>query len=117
MLVVDDDPVIADLLRVSFELEGWEVHSAADGEAGVAAARRLRPDVVLLDVMMPRLDGLAAARLLRKDPATAGTPIVLVSAKALPGDVEAGRDVADDYVTKPFEPFDLVERVTRLLRP
>jgi DNA-binding response OmpR family regulator len=115
VLVVDDDPVIVTLLRVNFEMEGYTVLTACDGEEGVATARRERPDVVLLDVMMPRLDGINAARALRADPLTASSPILLVSAKAQAGDVALGLEVADDYVTKPFEPLDLLDRVARLL--
>jgi DNA-binding response OmpR family regulator len=115
VLVVDDDPVIVALLRVNFEMEGYRVLTAGDGEEGVATARRERPDVVLLDVMMPRLDGLGAARALRADPDLASTPILLVSAKAQASDIAAGEEVADDYVTKPFEPLDLLARVERAL--
>jgi len=70
VLVVDDDPVIVTLLTVNFEIEGWTVVSAADGLDGLAAARLHHPDVVVCDVMMPRLDGLGVARALRADPAT-----------------------------------------------
>jgi two-component system alkaline phosphatase synthesis response regulator PhoP len=115
VLVVDDDPVIVTLLRVNFEMEGYTVISAGDGEEGLETARRERPDVIVLDVMMPRLDGLGMAKALRGDPATAGLPILLLSAKAQASDIAAGAKVADDYVTKPFEPLELLDRVARLL--
>lgn len=114
VLVVDDDPVIVTLLRVNFELEGWTVLSAANGEEGLALARAEHPDVVVCDVMMPRLDGLAVARTLRGDPATEQIPVLLLSAKAQGSDVTAGLAVADDYMTKPFEPLELLDRVGRL---
>jgi len=115
VLVVDDDPVIVRLLRVNFEMEGYEVVTAPDGEEGLASARAERPDVVVSDVMMPKLDGLAFAAALRRDAALAGVPIVLLSAKAQNADVDAGLELADDYVTKPFDPLELLDRVARLL--
>ncbi|MHB1535202.1 MAG: response regulator transcription factor [Acidimicrobiales bacterium] len=115
ILVVDDDPVIVKLLEVNFEMEGYRVFSAADGAAGIEAARRLRPDVIVLDVMMPVMDGMEAARRLRADPDTARVPILLLSAKAQAPDVLAGLEVADGYVTKPFEPLELLDRVAQLL--
>jgi CheY-like chemotaxis protein len=111
VLVVDDDPVIINLLQVNFEIEGYDVLTATGGEAGLAQAQNLRPDVIVLDVMMPGMDGIEVARRLRQDPDTKQIPIILLSAKAQAGDIQAGLAVADDYVTKPFEPLDLLERV------
>lgn len=116
VLVVDDDPVIQKLLQVNFEMEGWTVLMADDGEAGLAMARSARPDAVLLDVMMPRLNGLAVAAALKGDEATRGIPVVLLSAKAQATDVGDGMATgADDYITKPFDPLDLLERVIALI--
>ena len=116
VLVVDDDPVILELLRINFEIEGFEVLSAADGQEGLERARADRPDVVLSDVMMPRLDGLQLLVKLRDDPATAGVPVVLLSAKAQNAEVQRGLALgADDYVTKPFDPLELIERVNAVL--
>jgi len=116
VLVVDDDPVILRLLEVNFEMEGFEVLTAADGEAGLAVAVARQPDVIVSDVMMPRMSGLELARALKADAATAAIPLILLSAKAQVHDVRAGMDAgADDYVTKPFEPLELVERVNALL--
>ncbi len=116
MLVVDDDPVILKLLGVNFEMEGFTVLTAVDGEAGLAAARAQQPDVVVSDIMMPKMTGLELVAALRADDATASIPVVLLSAKAQVHDVRAGMDAgADDYVTKPFEPLDLVDRVNALL--
>ena len=115
VLVVDDDPVIVKLLQVNFEMEGYNVLTANDGEEGLHRARTERPDIVLLDVMMPKMDGLQVARALKDDPETAPIPVILLSAKAQAADVQAGRDVADDYITKPFDPLELLERVSQLL--
>jgi DNA-binding response OmpR family regulator len=116
VLVVDDDPVILKLLQVNFEMEGFEVLTAADGADGLAAARATAPDVIVTDVMMPNMDGFAFLSALREEPATQTTPVIIVSAKAQTSDRREGLDAgADDYLTKPFEPLELVERVTTLL--
>lgn len=116
VLVVDDDPVIQKLLQVNFEMEGYEVVLAGDGVEALEKARELAPDLIVLDVMMPRMDGLEAAARLKQDPATAGIPIIMLSAKAQDADVKAGRATgADEYMTKPFDPLDLLERVAGLL--
>jgi two-component system phosphate regulon response regulator PhoB len=115
VLVVDDDAVILKLLRVNFELEGYEVVSAGGGAEALLRARDHPPDVVVLDVMMPGIDGLEVARQLRADPATAAIPILLLSAKAQVSDIDAGRELADDYMTKPFDAGDLLERAGVLL--
>jgi len=115
VLVVDDDPVIVRLLRVNFEMEGYEVATAADGEEGMTAVRADRPDVIVSDVMMPRLDGLGFATALKADPSLATVPIILLSAKAQNADIDAGLEIADDYVTKPFDPLELLDRVAALL--
>ena len=115
VLVVDDDPVIVKLLQVNFEMEGYQVITAADGEEGLNRAREDMPDVMLLDVMMPKMNGLDVARVLKGDDATSGIPIVLLSAKAQAADVQAGRNVADEYITKPFDPLELLDRVSKLI--
>ena len=115
MLVVDDNKVIRQLIRVNLELEGFEVVTAADGAECLDVVHQVRPDVVTLDVVMPRLDGLATAARLRADPRTRHVGIVMVSAGSLPDGMGAGGG-ADAYVAKPFEPADLVETVRRLVR-
>jgi DNA-binding response OmpR family regulator len=116
VLVVDDDPVILRLLEVNFEMEGFVVHTATDGLEGLERAKASPPDVIVSDVMMPRMNGLELVRGLKADPTTASIPVILLSAKAQASDVRDGMDAgADDYVTKPFEPLDLVDRVTKLL--
>ncbi len=111
VLVVDDDPVIVNLLQVNFEMEGYDVLAATGGQAGLDQARRGRPDVIVMDVMMPGIDGTEVARRLKGGEATRAIPIILLSAKAQTADIQAGLAVADDYVTKPFEPQDLLDRV------
>ena len=112
ILVVDDDPVIRRLLTLNFEMEGYDVLTAKDGLEGLNSAKEHRPDAVVLDVMMPRMDGIEVTRALKGDPDTSAIPVLLLSAKAQTSDVEAGMAAgADDYVTKPFEPLDLLKRV------
>ncbi len=116
VLVVDDDPVIQSLLRVNFEMEGYEVIIASDGVEGLERVGTDSPHIVVCDIMMPNMDGLTVARQLKANPATAHIPILLLSAKAQEADVRAGRDAgADDYVTKPFDPLSLLGRVEALL--
>jgi len=115
VLVVDDDPVIVRLLQVNFEMEGYRVLTAFDGAEGLRRARHDQPDLVMLDVMMPKMNGLQVAAALKADPLTQAIPLVLLSAKAQAADVQAGRDVADDYITKPFDPLELLDRVAALI--
>jgi len=116
VLVVDDDPVIQKLLQVNFEMEGYSVITAGDGEEGLAKAQAERPDAVVLDVMMPKMDGLEVARRLKGDPDTESIPIILLSAKAQQADIQAGTATgAEDYLTKPFDPLELLQRVGALI--
>ena len=116
VLVIDDDPVIVKLLRVNFELEGFNVISAGDGREGVEMVRAERPDVVVSDIMMPTMNGLELVSTLKSDPSTADVPVLLLSAKAQMADVQRGFELgADDYVTKPFDPIELIDKVTALV--
>ncbi len=116
VLVVEDDPVILRLLSVTFDMEGFKVLTAADGNEAIEVAVSDRPDAVITDIMMPKLDGLAVLAELKADTRTAEIPVVLLSARAQTADVRKGLDAgADDYVTKPFEPFDLIDLVNKLL--
>jgi two-component system alkaline phosphatase synthesis response regulator PhoP len=115
VLVVDDDPVIVKLLQVNFEMEDYRVLTAGDGVSGLTAAGAHRPDVVVLDVMMPGMDGLEVSRRMREDEATRDIPVLLLSAKAQGSDIAAGLEVADGYMTKPFEPLELLDRVVELV--
>ena len=115
--MVDDSEVIRQLIRVNLELEGFEVVTASDGAECLEVVRRVCPDVVTLDVMMPRLDGLRTAARLRAAPETSGLPIAIVSA-CTPADLDRGESVGvDGYLAKPFEPADLVALVRRLMPP
>ena len=116
VLVVEDDPVILRLLEVNFELEGFSVLLAHDGAEGIEVARAQKPDLIITDIMMPRVSGLELVIALKADDATKSIPIILLSAKAQTNDLKIGMEAgADDYVTKPFEPLDLVDRVNALL--
>jgi CheY-like chemotaxis protein len=116
-LVVDDSAVIRELIAVNLELEGFDVSTAEDGQGAVDLARDLRPDVITLDVMMPRLSGLETLELLRGDERTAGIPVVMVTGRAQARDLRRAREVGvEAYLTKPFEPAELVQLVTRLAR-
>jgi CheY-like chemotaxis protein len=118
VLVVDDEVVIRQLIVINLELEGFEVHQAADGIDALDLARAVDPDVITLDVMMPRLDGWATAQRLRADPATKRARIVFISARTRPADVEKGLAIgAEAYLTKPFDPEEVVETVRRLAAP
>jgi DNA-binding response OmpR family regulator len=116
VLVVDDDPVILQLLEVNFEMEGFRVLTAVDGGEGLRKARSQGPDIVISDVMMPKVDGLELTRALKGDPKTANLPVILLSARAQSADVQRGLDVGvDEYVTKPFDPLELVDLVLSVL--
>ncbi|MGW3410494.1 response regulator [Streptomyces sp. NPDC000888] len=115
MLVVDDNKVIRQLIRVNLELEGFEVVTAADGAECLDVVHQVRPDVVTLDVVMPRLDGLRTAARLRADPRTRNLPLAIVSA-CTQYEVESGLDVGvDAFLAKPFEPAELVRLVRQLM--
>ena len=117
ILVVDDDPVIQKLLSVNFEMEGYRVVTASDGEEALDRVLSEAPAVVVLDVMMPKVDGIEVLRRIRANPGTGSTPVLLLSAKAQANDIEDGMAAgADAYLTKPFEPLDLLDRVALLLR-
>ncbi|MET9436083.1 response regulator [Streptomyces sp. NPDC006551] len=116
VLVVDDNRVIRQLIRVNLELEGFEVVTAADGAECLDVVHQVCPDVVTLDVVMPRLDGLRTAERLRSDPRTSHVPVAIVSActaAELDSGVAAG---VDAFLAKPFEPTELVRVVRQLMR-
>ena len=116
VLVIDDEAPIRLLCRVNLEAEGMEVLEAAEGRTGLELARSSQPDAVLLDVMMPGLDGWRVAEALLEDPGTADIPIVFLTARAEFRDRARGLDIGGvDYVTKPFNPIELAPLVTDLL--
>jgi two-component system, OmpR family, response regulator MprA len=115
LLVVDDEPALRDALESSLAFEGYEVTTATDGFEALDAVERDRPDLVLLDIMMPRMDGLTAVRRMRARGDTA--PVLMLTARDAVGDRVTGLDVgADDYLAKPFELDELLARVRALLR-
>jgi CheY-like chemotaxis protein len=115
VLVVDDDDVIRQLICVNLELEGFQVHTAVDGQDALDQVKAIRPHVVTLDIMMPRLDGWEAATRLRADPETAEIRVILLSARAQEADLRRGDRIGvDAYLTKPFDPDELIDTVRRL---
>ena len=117
VLVVDDDPDIVQFVRMNLELEGFEAETAENGRIALEMAKTRPPDLVLLDVMMPEMDGLTVLRHMRNSPATANIPVIILTAKALAEDRVKGLDLgADDYVTKPFDLDELLARVKTVLR-
>ena len=116
ILVVDDDRVIQELLRVNLELEGYEVDCASDGEEALVRFDAFQPRLVLLDIMMPKLDGWEVARRLKTMEGGEKVPIVLLSARGQEADVRKGNQIGvTAYVTKPFDPIKLLDRIAELL--
>jgi two-component system, OmpR family, alkaline phosphatase synthesis response regulator PhoP len=114
ILVVEDEAQIVDLLRSYLRRDGFEVDEAADGEVALAAAARLRPDLIILDLMLPKMDGREVCRRIRE---TANTPIIILTARDEETDKLLGLELgADDYITKPFSPREVVARVRAVLR-
>ena len=116
ILICDDDPVILRLLEVNLELEGYDVLTAHHGEEALEIATRELPDLVILDIMMPRLDGYQTCQKLKAQPSTEPIPVVFLSAKAQASDIEKGKSFGvNEYLTKPFDPNDLLDVVERLV--
>jgi phosphate regulon transcriptional regulator PhoB len=117
VLIIEDDKDIIELVRYNLEKEGFRVASAEDGATGLAQARSSPPDLVVLDLMLPRLPGLEICRELRRDPKLPRLPILMLTARGDEADRVVGLEMgADDYVSKPFSPRELVARVKALLR-
>jgi DNA-binding response OmpR family regulator len=116
ILICDDDPVILRLLEVNLQLEGFHVLLAHHGEEALEVATRESPDLIVLDIMMPRMDGYQTCRALKDQESTKDIPVIFLSAKAQASDVELGKSYGvDDYLTKPFDPDDLIEVVNRFV--
>lgn len=116
ILITDDDPVIIELLQVNLKFEGYDVITAADGLEAVERAARDAPDLVILDIMMPRMDGWTARAEMLKDPRTAHIPVIFLSARAQQADLRKGYESGvAAYVTKPFEPVELLDLIEQIL--
>jgi len=117
ILVVEDEDDILELIQYNLEREGYQVLAVQSGEDGLLQAQKHKPELILLDIMLPSMSGLDVCKSLKADPATAHIPVVIVSARGEEADIVAGLEVgADDYVTKPFSPRVLVARTRAVLR-
>ena len=116
ILIVDDEVYILHILDFSLGAEGYEVITAADGEEAIERAKKEKPDLVVLDIMMPKVDGFEACRRLKADPETSPIPVILLTAKGREVDRRMGMEVgADDYIVKPFSPNKLIEKIGSFL--
>ncbi len=116
VLIADDEHNIRHILDFSLNAEGFDVLSAHTGEDALALAREQRPDLIILDVMMPGKGGIETCRILKEDPETAGIPVILLTARSSKADRDAGEEAgANDYITKPFSPQKVVDAVQGLL--
>ena len=117
VLVVDDEPDALELIAFNLKAAGMDVATAAEGNEALRKARSVLPNLIILDIMLPEVDGIEICKILRRDPKTSGIPIIMLTAKAAEVDRVIGLELgADDYVTKPFSPRELLLRVKRLLR-
>lgn len=117
ILVVDDEPEAVELVEFNLKQAGFDVAVAADGAEALKKARALMPNLIVLDLMLPEVDGLEVCKMLRRDSATAKVPIIMLTAKAAEIDRILGLELgADDYITKPFSPRELVLRIKRILQ-
>jgi len=117
ILVIDDEKDLIELVRYNHEKEGFSVRGAQDGESGLSAAIKYLPDLIVVDLMLPGVDGLDVCKSLRLDKRTARVPIIMLTAKSAESDRILGLELgADDYITKPFSPRELVARIKAVLR-
>ncbi len=117
ILIVDDEADLVELLQVLLEQKGYEVFTAFDGQEGLDKVKEKRPDLVVLDVMMPKMDGYQMCRLLKFDEELRQIPVILLTARGQERDKKTGRDVgADDYMTKPFENAELLQKISAFFK-
>jgi CheY-like chemotaxis protein len=115
ILIVDDEPVIIELLQVNLKLEGYDIVTAADGQEALEKAAAERPDLIILDIMMPKMDGWTALAELLKDPSTADVPVIFLTARAQQADLKRGQESnVAAYITKPFEPSELISIIQQI---
>ena len=117
ILIVDDQREVRELVEVTLNIGSYEIHKAADGESALRIASEVRPDLIILDVMMPGgMDGYEVCRRLRSNPETSGSSILMLTARGQEGDRQKGKDAgADDYFAKPFSPLELLNKVEAIL--
>jgi two-component system alkaline phosphatase synthesis response regulator PhoP len=117
ILIIDDEKDLIEMVRYNLDKDGYDVIAASDGQTGLEIAQRHKLDLIVLDLMMPGIDGLEVCRRLRTDPRTGRIPVIMLTARATEADRIVGLELgADDYITKPFSPRELVARVKAILR-
>jgi len=117
LLLVDDEVELVEMIKFRLEASGYEVLTANDGQQALEIARREKPDLVILDVMLPKMDGYKVCGLIKKDSRYAHIPVMMFTAKAMDADMKLGQEVsADAYLTKPFEPKVLLEKIKELVK-
>lgn len=117
ILVVDDEPDILQVVTKRLILSGFEIITASDGQEALDKARKEAPDLIILDLMLPKIDGYKVCGLLKRDSRYANTPVILFTARAQEDDMKMGQEVsADAYITKPFEPQVLLDKIKELLK-
>jgi len=117
ILVIEDEEAMVDLVKMRLEANGYEVITAYDGQEGLDKARKLEPDLIILDLMLPKMDGYKVCGLLKADTRYSKIPVVMFTAKVQEDDVKLGKEVgADAYITKPFEPQTLLGEIEALLQ-
>jgi two-component system phosphate regulon response regulator PhoB len=117
ILIVEDEEDVVELIRYNLTKNGYQVETAATGPIALSMAETIKPDLVLLDLMLPGFDGLEVCRNLKKDPKTSSIPVVMVTAKGSEADIVTGLEMgAADYITKPFSPRILLARIRAVLR-
>ncbi len=118
ILAVDDEPNILMSIEFILDMEGYEVHTARDGEEALEVAGRIRPDLILLDISMPRKDGYEVCRIIKGCDELAGTKVVMLTAKGQALERKKGLEVgADEYITKPFNAAELLEKIREMIEP
>jgi DNA-binding response OmpR family regulator len=116
ILIVDDEPDLLEILSIIFKAYGYETRTATDGQAGLEAAKAEKPDLIIMDVMMPRMNGYEACRAMREVPGLADVPVIMLSAKSQQADKLGGIDSgADAYLAKPFDNLQVLAKVRELL--
>jgi len=117
ILVVDDEQDIRDLVKYNLEKEGFDISPVTTGEEAIQIARKIKPDLILLDLMLPGLDGLEVCKILKQEKETSEIPVIMLTAKGEESDVVTGLEIgADDYISKPFSPNVLIARVRAMMR-